>query len=223
MSRTSSRISLACCALTLLVSIPATSQSQALNGLYLQNQSIGRGDAWNYYYFWPDGHICKVMPKGGFGPSTTFAAVSRQAPTTCGTYTMGAGKLNLRIGNAAPQALDIGHFDATGFALSDFPTIRVPAYPSNTRLSGRWGALIIKGDDYRDETFTFTPDGRFTLDDGKVRTVGAPTRHIQGTYQLSGNTMQVTTPDGSQLLSIHRFPSPQDPRISIDGHVLAAK
>ena len=110
---------------------------------------------------------------GGFGPSTTFADVSRQAPATCGTYTLGGGKLSLRTGNPAPLALNIGHFDATGFALSDFPTIRVPAYPANTRISGRWGTLVIKGDDYRDETFTFGPDGRFTFDDHRVRAVGA--------------------------------------------------
>jgi hypothetical protein len=223
MSRKSSRISLACCALTLLVSIPATSQAQALSGLYLQNQSIGRGDAWNYYYFWPDGHVCEVMPTGGFGPSTTFAAVSAQAPGKCGTYTMGGGKLNLRVGNAAPLALDIGHFDATGFALSDFPTIRVTSYPANTRLSGRWGTLVIKGDDYRDETFTFAPDGRFTLDDVRVRSIGAPTRHATGTYQIAGNTLQLTTAKGTAVLSIHGFPNPQDRRISIDGYVLAAK
>lgn len=63
-----------------LASIPTVIHAQTLNGLYLQNQSIGRGDAWNYYYFWPDGHVCETMPKGGFGPSTTYAEVSRQAP-----------------------------------------------------------------------------------------------------------------------------------------------
>lgn len=100
MSRKSSRTSLVVCALMVLASTPTVIDAQALNGLYLQNQSIGRGDAWNYYYFWPDGHVCETMPKGGFGPSTTYAEVSRQAPATCGTYALRGNKLNLQIGGA---------------------------------------------------------------------------------------------------------------------------
>lgn len=196
----------------------AGGQPSHLSGLYLQNQGMGRGDVWHYYYFWPDGHVCETMPTGGLDPAPTFAAVSAQSPKDCGTYTLGGGQLRLQTGGAAqPTALKIGNFDASGFALSDFPTIRVPAFRDGATLSGSWNTTIIKGDDYRDETFTFRPDGTFTFDEKPVRTFGAPPRHIEGTYRLSGNTLRTAMSGTSQVLSIHPFPN--DPRISVDGHV----
>lgn len=217
MSRKSSGI--ACLLVALTLSAPTVLHGQGLSGLYLQNQSIGRGDAWNYYYFWPDGHLCEVMPKGGFGPGTTYAQVAQQAPTSCGTYALRGATLELQVAGR-PVALNVSHVGSE-ISLSNFPTIRVPAFPNDARLSGQWGTLIIRGDDYRNETFTFTPDGRFVFDDVRVRAEGAPTRRLEGTYRISGNTLQVMTQQGAQTLSIHPFP--QDRRISIDGNVLQPK
>jgi hypothetical protein len=43
-----------------------------------------------------------------------------------------------------------------------------------SRLEGRWSTLVIKGDDYRDETFTFRRDGTFAFDETPARNFGAP-------------------------------------------------
>ena len=196
----------------------------ALSGLYLQNQSIGRGDAWNYYYFWPDGHACHVMPKGGLDPAPAYAAVARQAAGECGTYALGGGRLTLQLGGRPAEALRYSNPDASGgFALSDFPTIHAPAFRPGARLDGAWRVLIIKGDDYRDETFAFRPDGTFTFDERPVKASGAPARHAAGTYALAGNTLVVSVDGGSQRLSIHPFPAAGDRRLGLDGEVLQPK
>lgn len=199
----------------------AGSAAGGLTGLYLQNQSIGRGDVWNYYYFWPDGHVCHVLPKGGLDPAPAYAAVARLTPAECGTFALGGGRLTLALGGGRPEALTYGNADATGgFALSGFPTIRVPAFPAGAHLSGAWHLLLIKGDDYRDITWTFRPDGTFAYDERPVRTSGAPARHAAGTYTLGGNTLTLASGGGSQRLSIHPFPGTGDRRLGLDGEVL---
>ncbi len=195
----------------------AAARAAALSGLYLQNQSIGRGDVWNYYYFWPDGHVCHAMPKGGMDPAPSYAAVAQQAPAECGTYALGGGHLVLALGGRPAEALDYSNPDPTGFALSQFPTIRIPAFPAGARLNGRWQMMDVRTADYREEVFTFNPDGTFAIDDRPVLTSGSPARHAAGTYTLGGNTMQLST--GARL-SVHRFPAAGDRRLGIEGSIL---
>lgn len=203
-----------------IATLPVAAHAQGLSGLYLQNQSIGRGDVWNYYYFWPDGHVCRTMPKGGFWSGTTYASVAQQAPASCGTYAIAGNTLDLRTGGSSVP-LQLKRMGGSEISLSNFPTIHVPAFQNDARLSGTWTTLVINGDDYRDVSYTFMPDGRFSYDDVRVRMVGAPTQHVQGTYQLSGNTLSLTLPRGMKTLSIHPFPN--DRRLSIDGTVFQPK
>jgi hypothetical protein len=205
-----------------LFAAASTAESQSLNGLYLQNQSLGRGNVWHYYYFWPDGRMCNVMPKGGMNPVPTYAAVSAANPGQCGTFSLRGSALQLQTdGGSKPVTLKLDHVDNGGFALSGFPTIRVPAFADGATLNGTWKTLVINGSDYRTQSYTFQPEGGFTFDDVPVRAAGAPARHIAGTYRLSGNTLRISSTGGAQVLSIHGFPS--DTRISVDGNVIEKK
>lgn len=199
-----------------------TSSGQSLNGLYLQNQSMGRGNVWHYYYFWSDGRMCNAMPKGGMNPAPSYATVSAANPGQCGTFSARGDQLQLQTdGGAKPVTLKMDHADKTGFALSGFPTIHAPAYGGGATLSGTWKTLVINGSDYRNQSYSFTPTGAYSFDDLPVRSIGAPARHMTGTYTLAGNTLHVTTGAGAQVMSIHGFPA--DSRISIDGNVIDKK
>ena len=176
---------------------------------------------WNYYYFWPDGHACHTIPKGGMDPAPPYAAVAAREPAECGTYALRGGQLTLQLGRSAPVALGVTNPDAHGgFALSDFPTIHIPAFAPNTRIEGQWGALEIRGDDYRNKTYTFQRDGTFAYDERPVRASGAPAVHTTGTYTLGGNTLQLST---GQRLTAHGFPATGDRRLGLDGDVWQPK
>lgn len=207
------------CTVFAVTAASAGAQPNRLSGLYLQRESTSRGEVWHYYYFWPEGHVCERMPKGGLDPAPDFAAVSARSPKDCGTYTLGGGQLRLQTGDAKQQkALKITNVSPSGFILAGLRTIRVPTFPEGATLSGTWTTTLILGVDYRDETFTFHPDGTFTYEERPLRAVGAPPVRIQGRYQLGGNTLRVMGRNTSQVLSIH--PVPNETHLGIDGNVM---
>ena len=208
--------------IVLLVSPVRPASAQSLSGLYLQNQSMGRGDVWHYYYFWPDGHMCNAMPKGGLNPAPSYPAVAAANPGQCGTFAIRGKSLDVQTdGGGKPVSLKLDNVDKSGFSLSGFPTIHAPAFPPGAVLNGTWKTLMIFGSDYRNWSYTFHPDGRYEFDDARVRAVGAPPRHLTGTYTLVGNTVRITSPNGAETKSIHPFPA--DSRLSIEGVVMEKK
>jgi hypothetical protein len=188
-----------------------------LTGLYLQltpmmgNAASGR-TSFDYFYFWPDGRLCEVLPPTGTEPAD-YDAMLRDKPRLCGRYLFTPAKLTIDVPDH-PKAFDyaVSRFDGTNFVMDAYPTVKVKSYPAGAKLSGTFrGSQISQG---VRQVWTFRPDGTFTLEQVSSGYGGGPARHLDGHYNLHGNTLDL----GAERHTIYPLDTAHPGRLVIDGH-----
>lgn len=178
--------------LALLAGAPLQSQptargATALKGLYLRAVPVSGGLFHEHYYFWADGRVCRVLPKGGLD-AVDFAALQREHPSGCGRYAVRGSQITFSLGTEQPFTWSFKRFDGTNFELDQYPAVRVDAFRPGQRLEGTWTGTEVTSRT-RKHTVTFRSDGTFDwLDEPVTRLDGTPAR-LAGTYQLAGNTL----------------------------------
>jgi hypothetical protein len=101
----------------------------------------------------------------------------------------------------------VSNFNGTNFVMGGYPTVKVEAYPAGARLSGTFKGTQFTP--YVHQTWTFRPDGSFTLGE-----TGERMRTVQGRYNLHGNTLDL----GGERHTIFPQAAAKAGRLVIDGH-----
>ncbi len=178
----------------------------ALSGLYLRISRLQGGrQTSEHYRFWPDGRVCKQLPRGG-ADAATFESMQRQFPDDCGRYAVRGESITLDLPtDGKPYSVGFRHFDGTNFEMNFMPTVRVPRYSPNARLTSSYEGLHFPSP-LRADHYVFRGDGTYSFDD---RSMGAedsgPPTSTTGTYQLSGNTLALTSGGATKRLTIYQL------------------
>ena len=216
MNRTILTLALAACA--------ANAQAQTLNGLcvYLEYQVLSRSMAPRHWYFLPDGRYLNDAPLGELTPKGLDLACAKY-PAECGKYTLAGNKLNLNPLKGKPWTADFkpsstpGHLD-----INNIPCQKVTAsYPANAKLNGRYTAGAGFGGVRSVRTYTFKPDGTFSVEAiGAVSnsaTSAVSTSAQSGTYRLAANSLELASNGQTSKHLIYELPAGPDKVMVIDG------
>ena len=166
-----------------------------------------------YYYFFPDGRVCRGLPvKGQTMENLDYARSLQQNPYSCGTYALSGNRITFHWRGSAvvpvPFARSRGAMTIAGDAY-------YPIAPANNlRLEGafhnasRINTGRIAPTMAAQPRLTFGANGRFQ---------GA---NLAGTYQISGYSILLAYSNGGrERLSFYRYPGQENTTIVIDGSV----
>ena len=178
----------------------------ALNGFYLRIARLQGGrQTHEHYRFWPDGRVCRQLPTGG-ADAVTFESMQRQNPDDCGRYAVKGESITFDLpSDGKPYTVNFRQFDGTNFEMNFMPTVRVRSYAAGARFSGPYEGLHFPSP-LRFDRYVFRPDGTFSFDDRSAgATDSGPPVSLSGSYQLSGNTLVLSSPAGVKRYTVYQL------------------
>ncbi len=196
---------------------PASSGTQTLQGLFVEQRAVGANFAYAHYYFWQDGQYCLGLPVGGLDREPVdFSVLQRTQP--CGQYRITDGRLILqpRDGVALrPKVMSKREGDR--FLLDGNDTFKAPSLPTNQTMEGQYSALVV-GSQMNRQTYLFRMDGTYQFTSTPMTSADGSPESYSGNYKLVGNSLQLTgAPPPSRLTA---YPVKQG-AIMIEGTVFA--
>lgn len=220
-----------------------------LSGLYMQVRywSFGGNSSLEYvhYCFFPSGYVFVGVPPGGTVNTplgdADFAAMQRAAPGSCGSYTIRGSQITIQLPGKPAQKMSFA-FEKPGdpsvVLLDTLGAIKVGSFKQPQSLAATYeaGATAQSTSGPGPKTFVsaartiaFRADGSFTTEsaagfntEGSGSEIsGGGSGGTTGQYRLGGNTMTMTSADGTPKTAT-AFPFPDGDEfppahMSIDG------
>lgn len=187
-------------------------------GLYLRTTYAFGNLALSTVYIGEGGKIA-IDPREGVDPFD-FETAAKKSPKTVGKFTVaGNSFLVTWAGTSAPQKVPVEFQNGKFSAYDGGLVTKADAYAKDQKLNATYAGLGTTANVSASRTLTLTSDGKYTMTlVGGVRSIPGAKAGIaetteKGKYQLSGNTLTLTSADGkSTKHTVLPFNTALDPK-----------